>query len=220
MPAAAPTSSFATTSTAPPTARGGRPFFSDLLIPNHSAMHTPATTPAARFFRSALLLGLLSLSLLGACGNDDEDDQPAGDGTVTWTHDGKTYTSTIYSSAIVDGADKIIITGSSEDQKNAVSLALQGIGTRGAAVYDLRRGSALDNLPSAAITLSGGTTGATYNTLYAASASNGTITVAQYDKAAQKISGTFSFTAGAVPNTAASGSQSVTNGSFSFTKFR
>lgn len=166
---------------------------------------------------------LLSAGLLSACGSDDKEDDPAsnsGDGTVTWTHNGQTYTSTAYSSAIVDGSDKLIVTGSSSDMKNTVSLALQGIGTRGAATYDLRKGSAVDNLPVGALTLTSGTTGSTYNTLYGPAASNGTITVTQYDKAGQKISGTFSFTAGATPNTGATGTQGVTSGSFSFTKFR
>lgn len=175
-----------------------------------------------RFISQYALPMLLSVSLLTACGKDDDDDKSAGpgDGTVTWTHGGQTYTSTAYSSAIVDGTDKIIITGSSTDLKNTVSLSLLGIDTRGAAAYDLRRGSVLDNLPAGAITLSDGTTGATYNTLYGPAASNGTATVTQYDKAGQKISGTFSFTGGALPNTGTSGTQNVTTGTFSFTKFR
>ena len=165
-----------------------------------------------------LLCGVL---LLSACGDDKEEDAAAaGDGTVTWTHNGQTYTSTAFSAAIVDGPDKLIIGGSSADQKNNVTLALQGIGTKGAATYDLRKGSASDNLPAGALTLTNGTTGTTHNTLYGPNASNGSITVTQYDKAGQKISGTFSFTAGAVPNTSATGTQGVTNGSFSFTKFR
>lgn len=173
-----------------------------------------------RFLTRALAPLLCGMVLLAACGDDKDDDATAaGDGTVTWTHNGQTYTSTTYSSAIVDGSSKLIITGSSADQKNAVSLSLQNIDTKGG-TYDLRKGSALDNLPSAAITLSTGTTGTTHNTLYGPSASNGTITVTQYDKTGQKINGTFSFTAGAVPNTSATGTQAVTNGSFSFTRFR
>ena len=165
-----------------------------------------------------LLCGVL---LLSACGDDKEEAAPsAGDGTVTWTHNGTTYTSTVYSVAVVDGSSKIVVSGSSGDLKNTVSLALEGIGTKGAATYDLRKGSVLDNLPSAAITLGTGTTGTTHNTLYGPGASNGTITVTQYDKAGQKISGTFSFTAGAMPNTSATGTQGVANGSFSFTRFR
>lgn len=173
------------------------------------------------FSRSVLLLFCSSFLLLSACGNDKEDAaESAGDGTVTWTYNGTTYTSTNFSSAIAEGTDKLLITGSSADLKNAVSLGLEGIGAKGAATYDLRKGSVLDNLPVGALTLSNGTTGTTYNSLYGPGPSNGTITVTQYDKAAQKISGTFSFTAGVVPNTSATGSQSVTNGSFSFTKFR
>ncbi|UOG75703.1 DUF6252 family protein [Hymenobacter tibetensis] len=174
------------------------------------------------FLRSIVPLLGSGLLLLSACGDDkDDNDAPAtGDGTVTWTHNGTTYTSTVYSVAVVDGADKIIVSGSSADMKNTVSLGLQGIGTKGAATYDLRKGSVLDNLPVGALTLTAGTTGVTYNSLYGPAVSNGTITVTQYDKAGQKISGTFSFTAGAMPNTSATGSQSVTSGSFSFTKFR
>lgn len=71
------------------------------------------------------------------------------------------------------------------------------------------------------LTLNGSTSQATtFNTLYGQAASNGTITVSQYDKAGQKLSGTFTFTAGAVPNTTAAGYRTVTSGSFSFTRFR
>ena len=174
-----------------------------------------------RYLLPLLGAGLLTLA---ACGNDDDADDnatAAGDGTVTWTSNGQTHTSTVFSSAIVDSPDKIIITGGSADQKNIVSLSLLGIGTKGAATYDLRKGSVLDNLPAGVVTLTtSGTTGSIYNSLYGPAASNGTITVTQYDKAGQKISGTFSFTAGALPNTGATGNQSVTNGSFSLTKFR
>ncbi|WP_022824291.1 DUF6252 family protein [Hymenobacter norwichensis] len=178
--------------------------------------------PSFRYFYRSVAPLLCGVLLLSACGNDKDDDDAAtaGDGTVTWTHNGTTYTSTMYSAAVVDGVSKLLVTGASADLKNTVSLALEGIDTKGANAYDLRKGSVLDNLPSAALTLSNGTTGTTHNTLYGPSASNGTITVTQYDKAGQKISGTFSFTAGAVPNTSATGTQAVTNGSFSFTKFR
>ncbi|HEX8657989.1 MAG TPA: DUF6252 family protein [Hymenobacter sp.] len=174
----------------------------------------------SRYFLLLLCGGII---ILTACGSDDEDDTSAasGDGTVTWTHNGTTYTSTIGSSAIADGADKIIITGGSKDNNNNVSLALEGINTKGAAVYDLRKGSMVNSLPVGGITLNGSSAQATqYLSLYGPAASNGNITVTQYDKAGQKISGTFTFTAGALPNTSATGTQSVTNGSFSFTKFR
>lgn len=172
------------------------------------------------FSRSILLLFCSSFLLLSACSDDKDAAESAGDDTVTWTYNGTTYTSTNFSSAIVEGTNKLLITGSSADLKNTVSLGLEGIGTRGEATYDLRKGSVLDNLPVGAVTLSNGTTGTTYNSLYGPGPSNGTITVTQYDKAAQQISGTFSFTAGVVPNTSATGSPSVTSGSFSFTKFR
>lgn len=176
---------------------------------------------ALRNFTRSVAPLLCGMLLLSACGNDkDDDNTAAGDGTVTWTHNGQTYTSTTFSSAIVDGTNKLLITGSSADMKNTVSLGLQGIATKGAGTYDLRKGSVVDDLPVGALTLTSGNTGSTYNSLYGPAASNGTITVTQYDKAGQKISGTFSFTAGAVPNTSATGTQAVTNGSFSFTKFQ
>ncbi|UOQ71468.1 DUF6252 family protein [Hymenobacter cellulosilyticus] len=175
-----------------------------------------------RFFpRPLLLLSGAALLHLSACdSNNDDPDVATGDGTVTWTHNGTTHTSTVGSSAIVDSGDKIIVTGGSSDNNNVVSLALQGINARGAGVYDLRRGSMLDNLPVGGLTLMSGNTGATYLTLYGPNASNGSITVSQYDRAGQKLSGTFSFTAGATPNTSAAGTQNVTTGSFSFTRFR
>ncbi|MBC8085497.1 MAG: hypothetical protein H7Z21_20045 [Hymenobacter sp.] len=175
---------------------------------------------ASSSFLPLLCGGLLCLS---ACGGDDNDDDGAtpGDGTVTWTHNGVTHTSTAQSSAVVDGSDKIIITGSSADRNNILSLSLQGINTKGPSVYELRKGSVVDNLPVGVLTLNGsGGQGTLYNSLYGPAASNGSITVSQYEKTGQKISGTFSFTAGALPNTSATGTQTVTNGSFSFTKFR
>jgi hypothetical protein len=171
---------------------------------------------------SFLLLAAVSLTLT-ACKKDSEDaDTAAGDGTVTWTHNGVTYTgnSAATASAIVDTGDKIIITGASKDNNNVVSLGLPGINAKGPGVYELRKGSMIDNLPAAAITLNGGTAqGSMFYTLYGPGASNGSITIIQYDKASQKLSGTFTFTAGALPNTSASGTQNVTSGSFSFTKF-
>ena len=168
-----------------------------------------------------LLAGLL-FSAAGCKKDSDNPDATTGDGTVTWTHNGTTYTSTVGASAIVDTGDKIIITGGSTDSNNIVSLSLLGINAKGPGVYDLRKGSMLDNFPAAALTLNGSTPsqGTMFYTLYGPNASNGTITVSQYDKTAQKLSGTFTFTAGALPNTAATGTQTVTSGSFSFTTFR
>ncbi|MBF9220252.1 DUF6252 family protein [Hymenobacter ruricola] len=173
--------------------------------------------------RYALLLLCGAALSLSSCKKDSADDSgtSSGDGTVTWTHNGTTYTSTLTASAIVDTGDKIIVTGGSKDNNNIVSLSLLGINAKGAGTYDLRKGSVLDNYPVAALTLNASSgQGTTHNTLYGPNASNGTITVSQFDKAAQKLSGTFSFTAGAVPNTSATGTQNVTSGSFTFTKFR
>lgn len=168
-------------------------------------------------------IGLLAIVLLGACKKDSPDSAAAAaDGTVTWTHNGTTYTSTARSSAIADTGDKIIVTGGSDDSNNVVSLSLLGINTKGAGVYQLYKGSVLDNFPAAGLTLNGSnpSQGTIFNTLYGQAASNGTITVSEYNKASQRLSGTFTFTAGAVPNTSAAGYRTVTNGSFSFTKFR
>ena len=103
-----------------------------------------------------------------------------------------------------------------------MSLVLFGVNAKGVCGYDLRRGSVLDNLPACAITLNGSVAGQgrVFNTLSGPAASNGTLTVTQYDKASQRLSGTFSFTAGAIPNTAATGTRAVSSGSFSFTRFR
>jgi hypothetical protein len=170
-----------------------------------------------------LLLAAGSVSLT-ACKKESEDaDTATGDGTVTWTHNGTTYTANSIgtASAIVDTGDKIIVTGTSKDNNNVVSLALPGINAKGAGVYELRKGSMSDDLPAGALTLNGVTAqGTMFYTLYGPNASNGSVTVTQYDKASQRLSGTFTFTAGALPNTSASGTQNVTSGSFSFTKFR
>ncbi|SES88671.1 DUF6252 family protein [Hymenobacter actinosclerus] len=171
------------------------------------------------FSRAALLLGLLTLG----CKKDaSETAATAGDGTITWTQNGQSYTSTLYSSAIVDTGDKIIITGSPADLNTVVSLALPGINAKGAGTYDLPRRAGSTEVAVGGLTLDAKapSTARPYETLFGPAASNGTITVTQYDKASQKLSGTFSFTAGAMPSTSATGTQAVTNGSFSFTRFR
>lgn len=172
---------------------------------------------------SLLASTLLTAALLAGCGKDkDKDASPDYDGTVTWTHNGQTYTSKAYASAIVDSPIKLIITAAPDgDNSKVVSLVLYNLDTKGAASYDLARTSTTSNEQSlAALTLSGGNgQGAMYNTLNGPAASNGTITVTKYDKAGQKIEGTFSFVGGPVAYTTASGTQAVTNGSFSFRKF-
>lgn len=166
---------------------------------------------------------LLTAALLAGCGKDkDKDASPEYDGTVTWTHNGQTYTSKAYASAIVDSPTKLIITAAPDgDNSKVVSLVLYNLDTKGVSSYDLARGSTLNDQSQAALTLGGGNgQGAMYNTLYGPAASNGTIVVSKYDKAAQKIEGTFTYTGGAVAYTTATGTQAVTNGSFSFHKFR
>ncbi|MBF9142356.1 DUF6252 family protein [Hymenobacter properus] len=173
--------------------------------------------------RYSLLLLCGATLALSACKKDTagDDPSPSGDGTVTWTHNGVTYTDNFYAGAIVDPGDKIFIVASSKDRNNVLSIPLLGINAKGKGVYDLRRGSVLDDYSIGSITLNGADnkSGATYSTLYGPSASNGTVTVTEFDKNAQKLSGTFSFTAGAVPLGNGSGTQSVTNGSFSIHKF-
>lgn len=175
-------------------------------------------SPSRYFF---LLLAVGSASLTACKKNSEDDAATVGDGTVTWTHNGTTYTDNFSAGAVVDPGDKIFIIAASKDRNNALSIPLLGIGAKGPGVYDLRKGSALDDYSVGSITLNGTTSqGVIYSTLYGPNASNGTVTVTQYDKNAQKISGTFSFTAGATPNGGGTGTQAVTNGSFSITKFR
>ena len=171
-------------------------------------------------------LPLLGLSLLGltACKKESEADPApaAGDGTVTWTHNGTTYTSTAYSGAFVEPGDKMIITAGSPDLNNVVSLAIVGIKTKGVGTYDLRKGAMFDDVPVAGLTLdnSKGNAGTQFQTLFGPNVSNGTIVVTAYDKTNQKLSGTFSFTGGAIPYGTGTGVQAVSKGTFTFTKFQ
>ncbi len=180
--------------------------------------------PFLTLSRYTLLLLCGAALGLSACKKDasaDADDSTTGDGIVTWTHNGVTYTDTFSAGAVVDPGDKIFILAASKDRNNALSIPLLGINTKGVGVYDLRRGSILDDFSIGSITLNGTTPqGVIYSTLYGPSATNGTVTVTQFDKANQKLSGTFSFTAGATPSSGATGTQTVTNGSFSIHKFR
>ena len=178
---------------------------------------------SARFVRLSVALAALVLS---ACSKKSADDPSpasgAGDGTVTWKHNGTTYTSTAYSGAFVEPGDKIIITAGSPDLNNVISLAIVGIKTKGVGTYDLRKGAMFDDVPVAGITLDGGggKIGTQFQSLFGPNASNGTLVVTQYDKANQKLSGTFSFTGGAIPYGTGTGTQAVSNGTFSFTKFQ
>ena len=176
--------------------------------------------PMRHFLRPALLLaaGLVAFT---ACKKDSADDAtPASSGTVTWTHNGTTYTSTLTASAVQDSDTSLLITGSSADQKNIVSVRLRRIYKTGPGVYQLLKGSGLaaNTNSIGVLTLNSNTI---YNTLYGpTNPSNGAATVSQYDRTSQKVAGTFFFNAGGLPNTAAAGgTQSVTNGSFSFTGF-
>ncbi|MBF9220253.1 DUF6252 family protein [Hymenobacter ruricola] len=175
------------------------------------------------FTRYAVLL-LCGASLgLSSCKKDSSDDDatPEGDGIVTWTHNNVTYTDKITAGAVVDPGDKIFILAGSKDLNNVLSIPLLGLSAKGPGVYDLPKGSALNDYSVGSITLNGadGKSGATYTTLYGPNAINGTVTVTEFDKNAQKLSGTFSFTAGATPLGNGSGTQTVTNGSFSIHKF-
>jgi hypothetical protein len=179
-------------------------------------MNTPFSL--SRYF--FLLLAASSVSLTACKKESDDSDAVSGDGTVTWTHNGTTYTDSFSAGAVVDPGDKLFIIAASKDRNNALSIPLLGINAKGPGVYDLRKGSALDDFSIGSITLNGTTPqGVIYSTLYGPNTSNGTVTVTQYDKNAQKISGTFSFTAGATPSSGATGTQTVTNGSFNITKF-
>ena len=141
---------------------------------------------------------------------------------MTWTHNGQTYTSKAYASAIVDSPTKLIIMAAPDgDNSKVVSLVLYNLDTKGAGTYDLARGTVLNDYSCAALTLDGTSgQGAMYNTLYGPATSNGTINVTKYDKAGQKLEGTFTYTGGPVAYTSASGTQTVSNGSFNFRKLR
>ena len=174
-------------------------------------------------FRPALALLAAGLLLATGCSKNDDDNgggTPSYDGTVTWTYDGQTFTSTTYSSAIVDPGDRIVITGSS-DLNTVVSLSLQGINAKGVGTYPLAKSTTLDPVPTAGLTVDAKSSagGRLYSTDFSGGTSNGSIVVTQYDKAAQKLAGTFSFTAGPYASQG-TGTVTVTNGSFSFTKFR
>ncbi|MBG8554120.1 hypothetical protein FY528_16810 [Hymenobacter lutimineralis] len=174
-------------------------------------------------FRPLLLA--CSFLLLSGCGKDDEEDAaPDSDGTVTWTRNGKTITSTIYSGAFYDDnmyvKDVMKISASQNINEETLSLAIDGLDAKGVGTYELKKSSAQDDGSVGAIVVGNGQTGALYNTLSASGSVNGTIKVTAYDKATQKLEGTFSFTAGAVPFGNGTGTQTITNGTFSFHRFR
>jgi hypothetical protein len=180
------------------------------------------TLPSFPSYAMLLLCG--AVFGLSSCKKDSENDDatPSGDGTVTWTHNGVTYTDNITAGAVVDPGDKIFILAGSKDLNNVLSIPLLGINAKGKGVYDLHKDTPLGDYSVGSITLNGadGKSGATYSTLYGPNASNGTVTVTEFDKNAQKLSGTFFFTGGATPYGNGSGIQTVTNGSFSIHKFR
>ncbi len=167
-------------------------------------------------------LALLTAGLLlAACSKNDDNGggTPAATSTVVWTYNGQTYTSTTYSGAIVDSGDRIVVAGT-PDQNTSVLLSLQGINAKGVGTYNLAKSQNLALVPTASLTVDAksSTGGKLYTTDFGTAASNGTIVVTKYDKANQKLSGTFSFSAGPYLGQG-TGTVTVTNGSFNINKF-
>ena len=168
-----------------------------------------------------LLLGLLAASALAACSKKEDATSPTSGDFMDFTYNGKAYHSVLYASAIEDSDTSLVFSGSSDDLNTVVTMKVPRIYKQGAKVYSFSKTSAipLDPLPVAALTLDGKTSnGKQYSTLNGPSATNGSIAIGSYDRAGQKVAGTFSFTAGPVYGGAGS-TQAVTGGKFSFTVF-
>jgi hypothetical protein len=179
----------------------------------------PFAFPLLRIPAVALLLPAL---LLSSCGKKDDGPQAATpDGTVTWTVNGQTYSSSALAAAPVGPGDNIGVVGTTDDKATTVMLSLPGIDAKGAGTYSLVVPSSGNSLPPSALLgmYTNQPQAAQYSTTVGPGATNGVVTVTQYDKANQKLSGTFSFTA---KNSIGfpTGVQTATNGTFSFTRFK
>lgn len=171
-----------------------------------------------------LLIGLLAMLALGACSKKDSTTPTpaAGGDYLDFTLNGKTYHSTLLASAIATTDGSLSMTGAADDQNTIVSVQLVGAKVTGPGVYQLKfnKSGFLDRSGSDGEILldSKAKPARDYLTESGPAAINGTATITQLDWAKQQVSGTFTFTGGASYGTP-TGTQTVTDGKFSFTVF-
>ncbi len=171
-----------------------------------------------------LLLLVASALSLSACSKDKkEDPQPtaSSNGEIQYAYGGTTYTiSTVteVSALLSTASNNLVITASPAGQPG-VSISLLNLTAPGTRSF--QKGTVLDNRTAVAqITRydSPASVKPAFSTLYGPGATNGSITISDYDPATGYISGSFSFTGGPVSGSGATGTAVVTNGSFKFTK--
>lgn len=172
--------------------------------------------------KNAAFLPLLMAGLLLSACSKKADETPTStyDGTITWTYNGQTYTSTVYSSAVTDGT-AIGITGS-VDKISILHLGIEEVDVHGVGTYSLPSITSPSKVSGGTLTVAATATTPSkyYNTQNGPNASSGTVVVTKYDKAKQQISGTFSFTAGLVSSSpTATEFATVTNGTFDLHTF-
>ena len=172
-----------------------------------------------------LLLLVASTLSISACSKDKkEDPQPVATSTgeVQYLYGGTTYTisssATEVSAALSTASNNLVITASPEG-KPGVSISLLNLTAPGTRSF--QKGTVLDNRTAVAQLTrhdSPASVKPAFSTLYGPGATNGSITISDYDPATGFISGSFSFTGGPVNGSGATGTAAVTNGSFKFTK--
>jgi len=148
-----------------------------------------------KIFARTMAIGLLTLGL-AACG--DEDTGPGEGGSLTASIDGEAFTASLSVQATY-GNDLLVIGGVNGSQQQ-IMLSLPGITSTG--TVNLGAG----NLGVAQVIL--GTQAWTTSLV----GGTGSVTVTSLD--ANGAKGTFTFTGIAAPNTGATGTKAVTNGSF------
>ena len=177
-------------------------------------------------FRLPALLLIAALALSTGCSKDSkEDPQPgatvsAGEVTYTYLGTAHTVSDAREVSAIYETCSNRIFIAATPAGQPGVNFGLTDLGADGSA-RPLLKGTAADDCPLIAELTHYDAAAATkpiFSSLYGPAATNGQLTITEYDLAAGKLSGTFSFTGGAVAHTGATGTAAVTSGTFHFTR--
>ena len=186
----------------------------------------PALTMFVLRLPTLLLTAALLLALGTGCSKDSkEDPQPAASasaGEVTYTYLGATYTITDARevSAIYETCSNRLFITATPAGKPGVTFGLMAV-VASVNAQPFLRGTTADACPLIAELTrydAAATTKPIFSSLYAPATTNGQITITEYDLAAGKLSGTFSFTGGAVAHTGATGTAAVAGGTFRFTR--
>lgn len=159
-------------------------------------------------FRRPIALAIVLAAAAGCGGGGDSGPTgPDDDSPISATIDGQAWSAALTPGATVamrlEGSNILAVTGTSQALRS-VSLTIQGVAAIG--TYSL----SAPTFNSGAVNDGIGTETATWMSSLAGGSGTATITVLN----AERVAGTFQFTAPAAPGTSSTGSVTVTNGRF------